>query len=372
MNAEHDTILGTAIGLVSTAHIYRFFHDYHNRLRLQGVDGVKVDVQAIIESIGAGSGGRVELMRRYHEALEGSVQTHFLGNVINCMSCTNEMLYAALNSTLTRTSDDFFPARPASQGLHIYANAFVSLWFGEFVHPDWDMFQSGHELGAFHAAARAISGGPVYVSDKPGAHDFDLLRKLVLPDGTVLRARNIGRPTRDCLFNDPTRDDAPLKIFNLNLESGIVGAFNARYDEAGTAPVTGTISPEDVDGLAGDRFAVYSHRSHELRRMDRNDKWDIELPQLTCDLFTVVPVDDGVAPIGLADMLNSAGAITGKGWASAGRYRVELKAGGRVLVWCEREPAVARYNDEPIAFATAGNAIELVTESAGSLELLFD
>lgn len=43
-------------------------------------------------------------------------------------------------------------------------------------------------------------------SDKPGNHDFDVLKKLVLPDGSTLRAKLPGRPTRDCLFSDPTRD----------------------------------------------------------------------------------------------------------------------------------------------------------------------
>lgn len=44
-------------------------------------------------------------------------------------------------------------------------------------------------------------------SDMPGKHDFELLRKLVLPDGSILRARLPGRPTKDCLFTDPTRDE---------------------------------------------------------------------------------------------------------------------------------------------------------------------
>jgi raffinose synthase len=43
-------------------------------------------------------------------------------------------------------------------------------------------------------------------SDKPGNHNFELLKKLVLPDGSVLRAQLPGRPTRDCLFADPARD----------------------------------------------------------------------------------------------------------------------------------------------------------------------
>ncbi len=29
----------------------------------------------------------------------------------------------------------------------------------------------------------------MYVSDRPRRHDFDLLRRLVLPDGSILRAQ---------------------------------------------------------------------------------------------------------------------------------------------------------------------------------------
>ena len=41
------------------------------------------------------------------------------------------------------------------------------------------MFQSRHPAAEAHAAARAVSGAAVYVSDYPGNHDFDLLKKLV-------------------------------------------------------------------------------------------------------------------------------------------------------------------------------------------------
>lgn len=50
-----------------------------------------------------------------------------------------------------------------------------------------------------------ISGGPVYVSDKPGAHDTVLLARLALPGGLLLQPLLPGRPTRDCLFVDPCR-----------------------------------------------------------------------------------------------------------------------------------------------------------------------
>uniref|UniRef100_A0A453RHR5 Uncharacterized protein n=1 Tax=Aegilops tauschii subsp. strangulata TaxID=200361 RepID=A0A453RHR5_AEGTS len=60
---------------------------------------------------------------------------------------------------------------------------------------------SVHPMAEYHAAARAVGGCAIYVSDKPGNHDFDLLRKLVLPDGSILRAKLPGRPTGDCLFS---------------------------------------------------------------------------------------------------------------------------------------------------------------------------
>lgn len=79
------------------------------------------------------------------------------------------------------------------------------------------MFQSSHPANLLHAAARAVSGAAVYVSDKPGRHDFELLRRLVLPDGSVLRAIRPGRPTVDCVFKDVMRDGRSLLKVNASL-----------------------------------------------------------------------------------------------------------------------------------------------------------
>ena len=75
--------------------------------------------------------------------------------------------------------------------------------------------------------ARALSGGAVYVSDKPGEHDLPLLRQLVLPDGRILRGLLPGRPTRDALFADVLRDGRSLaKVWNANSYTGAVGVFH--------------------------------------------------------------------------------------------------------------------------------------------------
>ena len=76
-----------------------------------------------------------------------------------------------------------------------------------------DCVCSKHKAAGVHAAARAVSGASVYVSDKPGQHDFGILKQLVLSDGSVLRGLLPGRPTLDCLFVDPLRDrESLLKV----------------------------------------------------------------------------------------------------------------------------------------------------------------
>lgn len=64
-----------------------------------------------------------------------------------------------------------------------------------------------------------VSGGPIYVSDKPGHHDFNLLKRLVLDDGSLLRCTQAGLPTLDTLFEDVMRDkESLLKAGVLSLD----------------------------------------------------------------------------------------------------------------------------------------------------------
>jgi len=343
---------GALVGLVPAESILRFYHDYHRHLRAQGVDGVKVDNQAATEGLGVATGGRVALMAAYREALESSVGRNFAGNLINCMSCANEMFYLAYGSNLTRTSTDFWPNIPSSHGLHLYTNAQVGAWFGEFCWPDWDMFQSGHAMGAFHAAGRAVSGAPVYVSDKPGVHDFAVLKKLVLSDGSVARARLPGRPTRDCLFRDPTREDVLLKIFSRNQGSGVVGAFNSHHhaDPKASRAVSGDISPSDVHGLEGTAFVIYAHHAQSISLAKRSQRLPITLDELTAEVYTIVPIVDGVAPIGLTGLFNSGGSIANAGWTD-GSFVVDLSDGGEFACWSERKPSQVTVNGAQTRFS---------------------
>lgn len=157
------------------------------------------------------------------------------------------------------------------------------------------MFQSLHPEAARHAAARAVSGGPVYISDKPGQHDPLVLKQIALLDGSTLRPRRPALPTRDTLFRwgpggwsrswDRRRFPLPaldlvlcpasvhrnvqrdgetgLKVASVNEHSGVVAAFNVQgqyWDRAsrrfvgcepGAEPVVSVhIRPTDVHEIA--------------------------------------------------------------------------------------------------------------------------
>ncbi|CAK9182190.1 unnamed protein product [Ilex paraguariensis] len=66
-------------------------------------------------------------------------------------------------SAITRVSDDYYPGNPTTQTVHVAAVAYNSIFFGEVVVPDWDMFYSLHNSAEFHAVARAVGGCGVYV-----------------------------------------------------------------------------------------------------------------------------------------------------------------------------------------------------------------
>lgn len=339
---------GAQAGVPAAGRFGAFYEDLHAGLARQGVDGVKVDVQALLEGLSTGQGGRVTLARAVRRALEDAVRRHFDGRLINCMSCTQECVYLAADSTLLRSSDDFFPQRPASHGVHLHANALVGLWFGEFMQPDWDMFQSAHARGAFHAAARAVSGGPVYVSDRVGEHDFELLRRLVLSDGRVLRADDPGRPTPDCLFADPTREPVLLKVFNRNRDCGVVGLFNARHgaDEV----VAGTVAAADVPTLAPGDYVAHAQRADRLWRCGFDERAPLGLAEGEWELVSFAPLEHGFAALGLADKFNGTGAIAARRWQD-GACHLDLRDGGRFLAWAAHAPAALDCDGAPLAFA---------------------
>ncbi|KZV41917.1 hypothetical protein F511_11339 [Dorcoceras hygrometricum] len=329
-----DSLEKFGVGVVDPEKVHDFYNDMHSYLASCGVDGVKVDVQNLLETLGSTHGGRVSVTKKYHEALDESVEKNFGENNLICCMCHNtDSIFSSKKSATARASEDFMPNEPTFQTLHIASVSFNSLLLGEVFVPDWDMFHSNHNTAEFHGAARAIGGCPVYVSDKPGKQDFNILKKLVLSDGSILRARYAGRPTRDCLFIDPVMDGKSLlKIWNLNKRTGVVGVFNCQG--AGTWPmkqapestptskaIYGYVCPLDVEFLDemveenwNGEYAIFGFNSGSLSVVQKGKTVGVSLNILEFEIFTISPIKElkekvCLAPIGLLEMYNSGGAV---------------------------------------------------------------
>ncbi|HEV8247603.1 MAG TPA: Sip1-related alpha-galactosidase, partial [Polyangiaceae bacterium] len=201
-------------------------------------------------------------------------------------------------------------------------------------------------------------------SDKPDAHDFALLKELVLSDGSVLRARGVGLPTRDCLFADPLEDDALLKVFNHNEGSAVLGLFNARYREQG-GEIAGSFSPSDVPDLPDGEFAVYLSRSCKLLRVTKNERIPLTLGALESEVATIVPLEQGLAVIGLSDKLNSGGAISERAWSES-KYTFRVRDGGALLAYSERLPTRIKVDGQALTFEYDEGRLSFRVEKAGA------
>lgn len=242
------------------------------------------------------------------------------------------------------------------------------------------MFQSTHPCAAFHAASRAISGGPIYVSDAVGKHNFDVLRTLVLPDGSILRCEYYALPTRDCLFEDPLHDgNTMLKIWNLNKFSGVLGAFNCqgggwsretRRNQCAAKfshRLTAKLNPKDIQWKSGkspisiegvQEFALYYHEAKKLVLSKPNEDVELSLDPFNFELIFVSPVtvldakkSVQFAPIGLVNMLNTGGAIQSFVFnEDESCVQVGVKGTGELRVFASEKPTSCRIEGNDVAF----------------------
>jgi raffinose synthase len=383
--AEFDPPSLFGVGMITKEDdLQKFYEHIHAPLVEAGVDGVKVDVQSGVTAAGSGVGGGSHIARLYTQAMEESVSKNFASkengavNTINCMCHSTENLYRYQVTSVARASEDFFPSKPESHSVHLVNVAYNSLFLGEICLPDWDMFHSKHASAELHAAARSIGGCPVYVSDVPGQHNTTLLKRLVLPDGSILRAQLPGRPTRDCLFADVGQDGtSALKIWNQNKAgTGVIGTFHVQgvawnFDthenevlESSPAPITAVVKPFDVETLRGHNaaFAVWGHKAGSLQVLDNGDE-QVETPLDHSDweIFTVAPIQttDSVqwAPIGLGDMMNSGGALEVAGpleqtlvkedssFRQSTTVGITSRGPGRFVAYCQPAPSSIMIND---------------------------
>jgi len=335
--------------LVDPRQADRFFTEFHDTLKAGGVDLVKVDGQSALAEFTRPHCGRVSAMRSYQQALQTSAVRHFDGGIIHCMSNGLDVAYQMEQTVVWRNSDDFFPKRNSSaQQLHVCTNALNNLWTGTFALPDWDMFQSHHRTAEFHAAARALSGGPVYVCDKPGRQNFRVLRKLASSDGRVWRCDRPALPAPESVFANCLTEPVLLKIHNQSGAAGLIGFFHC---SAVRKKLTGSFSPADIPGLSGSHFIARRYSTGRVQEMHLEDEAGVVLPRMGFEIVTLTPVLSGsVAVLGRLDRYTGVTSVEAASVGTEGDCRVSVRESGRYLFWCRESATVTDEQGRKLPF----------------------
>ncbi|KAK4178818.1 family 36 putative glycoside hydrolase [Triangularia setosa] len=300
----------------------RLYDDFYRFLADAGVDGVKVDTQSFLD-YAEHANDRLDLITAYQNAWRLASLKYFGGRAIACMAQTPQTVFYSflkedLLKPMVRVSDDFFPDDPNSHSWHIFCNAHNALLMQHFyLLPDWDMFQTRHRFSRFHAAARCVSGGPIYITDVPGEHDIDIVEQMTAktPDGrlVVLRTEQLGRTVETYIGHSETRF---LQIRATHHEVVITAMFNL-HGEAQTKLISlGCLRSSPMRDEVCYLYHVYSSGrvlKHTTTPFDADlAVMEIHLEAYACEIITRYSVHrfkhTDVAVLGLLGKMTGAAA----------------------------------------------------------------
>ncbi|KAL4869469.1 hypothetical protein BDV12DRAFT_167795 [Aspergillus spectabilis] len=233
---QTNSTIRSSVLAIDPDDIQRFYNDFYSFLSGAGITGVKTDAQSFLDLMNDPEDRR-RFATAYQDAWSISSLRHFGPKVISCMSQFPQTIFHSQLPTtkptiVVRNSDDFFPDVEDSHAWHIFCNAHNALLTRYLnILPDWDMFQTSHPYASFHATARCVSGGPIYITDTPGQHNTTLINQMIAstPQQTtiILRPSLVGR-TLD-MYND-INEGHILQIGTYTgrarTGSGIIGLFN--------------------------------------------------------------------------------------------------------------------------------------------------
>lgn len=192
-----------------------------------GFDFLKVDVQTRDFNNYLMTSNPVEAHYNNAAALE-HYSNKKLNGLMNCMAQNLPCIFNTKYSATTRVSVDYKLNSVRMARIHIYQSYQNTLWMGQTIWPDHDMFHSSDEKqGRLMAVCKAMSGAPIYMSDHPKDFVNEYIYPLAFADGKVLRPMAPAIPLPKTLFNDVLMGDgAYYVIAPLTKSSAAIVAYS--------------------------------------------------------------------------------------------------------------------------------------------------
>ncbi|GFP56677.1 probable galactinol-sucrose galactosyltransferase 6 [Trichoderma asperellum] len=309
--------LGGKMTVIAKDDVHQFYDDFYQFLSDAGVDGVKTDAQFMVD-MWLSASVRRELINTYLDTWNLTSLRYFSVKAISCMSQIPQALFNSQMipnrpALLVRNSDDFFPQIPSSHPWHVWTNAYNSI-FMEYLNvlPDWDMFQTVHDYSGFHAAARCVSGGPIYITDVPGEHNLNLIGQMtgLTPKSktVIFRPSVLGKAIYPYIGYD---DDLLLKVGSYHGKASapmklddptslIVGSLDVRGYDIFTAFQAVPLSGDNVAIVASSISMKENGRvsvAVKLKALGVFGIYISTLPNMTLQEDFIVTLQDQAVPV---------------------------------------------------------------------------
>ncbi len=267
---------------------FKFWDTWHSYLRDCGVDFVKVDNQST-GGIWVGNDSTVHSTGVAHETLERSVAKNFSGNIINCMGMDMEDVLQRPFTAISRNSDDFFPDREDGFAKHLQQNIYNAIWHSQIMHCDYDMWWSGKSDPVQSGLLRAISGGPIYISDAIGDTNRDNILPVVGENGDICRLDHYAMPTYDCIYTDCKKYKKLVKTFNRKGDAVALALFNICKED-----ITETFKWSVVPDIKADKeYVAYEYFTKKFTRITSDIEETVTLSAGDVRAYSIYPIIDG-------------------------------------------------------------------------------
>lgn len=324
-----------------------FYTPFLQSVKDAGFDFVKMDVQAEYLKHADGLDNPVHHNTKCSEALEQACRKVGL-NLVNCMAQGTVNIQNTRHSAVTRCSIDYKLGDEAMGKSHILQSYANTLWLGQAAWPDHDMFHSTDPASArLMAISKAVSGGPVYLSDPADKLNPEHIMPLAWSDGLLLRPLAPAVPLPDSVFLDALNQNRLYRVIApLAARSAAVVLYNLKHPSP-AEPVRGKISLADyknaaplLNGRAAEAYqtlpaegiAAYSAEGGRALTTAQPEL-DVELTGFKDRLFIMAPIVRGWAVIGRGDKFLSPCALTAAPEYGADSLHFRVKESGPVIVW---------------------------------------
>jgi Raffinose synthase or seed imbibition protein Sip1 len=346
----------------------KFYNALVGSAKDHGFDFIKIDNQNRQMAFYQGMSNPVEIVSQHAQSLECAALELSKG-LMNCFCLDLLSLMNTKYSATSRVSVDYLLNNEAKAKSHLLQSYQNTLWMGQAVWPDHDMFHSSDKFcGRMMAVSKAMSGAPIYLSDAPVDFRDDLVLPLSYSNGELLRPLAPAIPLPESvMLSALTIPQAYRVVAPLQNGAAVFVAYNLMHP-APKQQVTTAFTAKDYE-TAGDfiqpRVASWKVPNEGLVYYDWYEqkggklegKYQFDLIGFSDKLVQLSPIKNGWSVIGSSNKYLSANTVKSIVYSKNQLKMVMVESGELVI-----------YNTTPIS-CTSAKKIENMGNSLWKLFL---